>query len=250
MNTKGKIFDCIRATALFSKLDDEAIFYLCKHASLKSVPKGQVLFVHQDPATHAYIVLSGWVKLFRESADGDETIVDMVSKGRILGETSLFEGGIYPYGAEVTEACEYISLPLFVLQQEVERNHTLAMEMLKELTQRKRKLSYELERRTFQNAAQRLGCFLLRLLEEVQGADERMIAQLPYDKMLVAGQLGMKPETFSRALSKLKESVDMSVQGNRIHLKDVTQLTSYVCGACSSVPSCSGQKIVNFAEAD
>ena len=50
-------------------------------------------------------------------------------------------------------------------------------------------------------AAQRVGCFILRLLNKKQ---PNLIINLPCNKTLLASHLGMKRETFSRALNDLR----------------------------------------------
>ena len=61
---------------------------------------------------------------------------------------------------------------------------------------------------------------------------------LPYDKTLVAARLGMQPETFSRALSKLKKETGIRVQGAYIEMDSIDPLASYSCIACSSEFPC------------
>ncbi|MBT4045976.1 MAG: helix-turn-helix domain-containing protein, partial [Rhodospirillaceae bacterium] len=62
--------------------------------------------------------------------------------------------------------------------------------------------------------------FLEKLVDVDEGADE---FELPLDKMLIAGRLGMQPETLSRALAKLK-SIGVVTEGHRVIVKDVAAL--------------------------
>ncbi|MFO1242058.1 MAG: helix-turn-helix domain-containing protein [Rickettsiales bacterium] len=50
--------------------------------------------------------------------------------------------------------------------------------------------------------------------------------KLPYDKSLIAGYLGMKPETFSRTLQSLKEQ-GIDIDKNQVSLPDVFALCDY-----------------------
>ena len=49
---------------------------------------------------------------------------------------------------------------------------------------------------------------------------------LPYDKMLIAGRLGMKPESLSRAFSRLK-SAGVTVKRNHAEIDDIESLRDY-----------------------
>ncbi|HEY9163336.1 MAG TPA: helix-turn-helix domain-containing protein, partial [Magnetovibrio sp.] len=50
---------------------------------------------------------------------------------------------------------------------------------------------------------------------------------LPMDKSLIAARLGMQPETFSRALAKLK-SAGVENSGSDIVIQDVDQLRDII----------------------
>jgi len=96
----------------------------------------------------------------------------------------------------------------------------------------------ELEHLTVQNAPQRIGCFLLRLCVN-RGKEERSTTlHLPYDKTLIASRLGMKPETFSRALTKLRSEIGIEVNGATVIIENIDDLLSYCCGFCSDTFPC------------
>jgi len=222
-----------------------SLFHGASSAFLKNVEtaaraqkheKGKVLFIHEESADHFYIVNLGWVKLFRETLDGTQAIIDILPAGHVFGETAIFENDTYPYSAEVIEPAEIISVPLALLKQEIEVNNKLALNMLASMARYRRQQDREIEHRTIQNAPQRIGCFLLRLADQEKTGPVKI--QLPYDKTLVASRLGMQPETFSRALAKLKEQTGIRIKGATIEMDSLDQLVSFSCAACSSEFPC------------
>lgn len=221
---------------IFDSCSDDFIESLSKQAQTLDLPKGKIIFINEDHADHFYFVLSGWVKLFRETLDGAQAIIDILPQNHIFGETSIFQDDIYPYSAEVAEAAKIISLPLSLLKSEIASNPKLAMSMMSSMARYRKQQDQEIENRTLKNAPQRIGCFLLRLIDSnAQGA---ATIHLPYDKTLVASRLGMQPETFSRALNKLKDHIEMSVKGSTIEIADSKDLIEYACSACSSEFPC------------
>lgn len=201
-----------------------------------AVEKGQLLFVHSSVADRFFIIFNGWIKLFRETLDGAQAVIDVLTTGHFFGEASIFQEGVYPYSAEAAESSELLSLPLSLLKTEIETNPKLAMAMLSSIAQQGSKQNRELEHRTLQNAPQRIGCFILRLADQQQSGPTAV--HLPYDKNLVAARLGMQAETFSRALSKLKQETGININGATIEMNDISQLRDYSCSACSSEFPC------------
>jgi CRP-like cAMP-binding protein len=226
----------ILAAKLFEQASPSFLTRLQQEIQLIKAPKGKILFIAGEAAQRFFIIKSGWVKLFRETLDGAQAVVDILTERNIFGETSIFQDGTYPYSAEVVEPSEILSLPLGLLKQEIESNPKMAMAMLAAMARYRRHQDLELEHRTLQNAPQRIGCFLLRLAD--QGAQGPITIHLPYDKTLLASRLGMQPETFSRALSKLREATGMQVRGATIELNSIETLSDFCCSACSSEFPC------------
>jgi len=149
---------------------------------------------------------------------------------------AFFENDVYPYSAEVAEQSTLIILPLSLLKTEIEQNPKMAHAMLSAMARYRKQQDQEIEHRTLQTAPQRVGCFLLRLAD--QGREGPVVIHLPYDKTLLASRLGMQPETFSRALSRLREATGIRIKGATIEMESLEQLTSFSCSACSSEFPC------------
>lgn len=217
---------------LFHECRGELIDRLAARGRIIKATKGQVFFIHSEEALNFYVITKGWVKLFRETLDGTQAVVDILPAGHMFGETSIFENEEYPYSAEATEQVEVLSLPISILKDEINEHPEFARSMLKTMARYRSQQDKEIEHRTLQNASQRIGCFMLKLAE--QNSNGEVVINLPYDKSLVASRLGMQPETFSRALSKLKSATGMKVRGGTIILENFENLTAYCCVACTS----------------
>lgn len=229
-----------REIPLFQNCRPEAIRRLSDSSYTHQYEKGKILFIHGDVAERFYLVQKGWVKLFRETLDGNQAVVDILREGHVFGETSIFEEGHYPYSAEVVEPAEIVSFPLSELKSEIEANNKMALNMLSSMARYRRQQDQELEHRSLQTAPQRIGCFLLRLID--QNKEGPVTIHLPYDKTLVASRLGMQPETFSRALGKLRDQTGIRIKGATIELESLEQLVGYSCAACSSEFPCKDLK--------
>jgi CRP-like cAMP-binding protein len=202
--------------------------------------KGDIIFLQEDEAKFFYIIKSGWVKLFRETLDGEEAIVDIVTDGHIFGNHALFDESRYSYNAESLEQTALSQIPLSVLMECMNSDQKLAFNIIKLFTIRQKKQRREIEHLTIQTAPQRIGCFLLRLCKDRSAKNLKL--HLPYDKSLIASRLGMKAETFSRALAKLREEVGIEIIGSTVVLSSVNSLAEYTCSACSDSFPCEDVK--------
>jgi CRP-like cAMP-binding protein len=61
----------LKKVPLFSGLDNEYIKYFLQASKVKVYDKGKLLFLHGEPADTFHIVLDGWVKLFRQTIEGE-----------------------------------------------------------------------------------------------------------------------------------------------------------------------------------
>lgn len=222
---------------LFKGASDETIKSLAAASQYLTLDKNEALFMQEDPAEWFFIMLSGWVKLFRETMDGSEAVIDMATRGEMVGETAIFEDGLHSYCAAAAEKIEVLRLPCGLLKKAVNDEQAVALALLASMSRHRRRQSREIESLTLQNASQRIGCFLLRHCQQVD--TNAIDLKLPYDKSLIAARLGMKSETFSRALNKLRQETNIEVKGSTVVIPSVNVISAYSCSACSNEFPCS-----------
>jgi len=216
---------------LFAQLKGDVLEGFVRYAQYRHEPKGTMLIRPDSVNDKFFIVVSGYIKIFRETLAGDEAITDILSTGHTFGEVGLSGTESVPYGAEVVEDAAVIALPRFLVAEEVIRNGIFGMQMLQHMTRQRMKRDMELEHRTVQTAPQRIGCFLLKFCK---GQEQEVHLHLPYDKNTIAFSLGMQPETFSRALARLRSDTGIQISGASIYIPDLKKLVAYTCSACSS----------------
>lgn len=221
---------------LFYGLDNATLNEFVVAASVVNVPKGRVIYIEESKAGAFYIIMSGLVKLFRETFDGTEAVMDILAKGHIFAEFTIFDNDVYSTSAQAIEDCVLISVPTAFLKKSIQQNQKLSFNMFYAMSRNLKQRDSNIEHLTVQNASQRIGCFLLRLCP--QDKETNITIQLPYDKVLLASRLGMKPETFSRALNKLRDQTGVRIIGARVEIDSIKQLTHFSCSACSSSYPC------------
>lgn len=234
--TKNNTLIALKSHELFAKLADEQLNLLHQHSVLAHHKKGYTLLIQDEPASSAYIILSGWVKLFRETINGEEYILDILTNGHLLGEGALFHNHKYPYGAEVIEDTTCISIPLSLLESMLKQSPQFSTNMLYFLAKQQSKSEKNREHLVIQNAPQRIGCFLLSLLP--QSASDGALIHLPYDKSLLAVRLGIQRETLSRGFSMMQKESYITLHGATVTIPNIKKLSQYCCTACTNPYPC------------
>ncbi len=213
----------LRKLPLFSSFGADAVGTLLRGAQIRRHPQGEVLFLQGDPADRFYVVFEGWVKLYRETPDGGQFIVAVFARGEAFAEAAMFDSGGFPVCAEVVEEARLLEIRAQPFLRQLREDSELALSMLASVSRRLRYHVRQSEQFRMLTTAQRLAQFLFRLCEKSEGSTT---IHLPYDKSLVAGRLGMEPETFSRALNKLR-SLGIVSRRNEVLVPDIAALRSY-----------------------
>ena len=202
----------------------------------KTFRHGEAVFTHGDDAAHLWLVFRGWVKLTRQTPDGKESIVGLCTERDVFGEATLFAGASYPYTAEIVgDDAELASLPAAQLRALVAEQPQLSSRIMSMLSERMAQAQLKLEHMNTMSAAQRLGCFLLRLC--YTQADGAKTLHIPIEKNVLATYLGMKPETLSRSQQQIKP-LGIQVRGAMIQIDNIARLREFVCGSCSESGNC------------
>lgn len=221
---------------LFAGLSSSEIKSVVSAARFHSCKKNEQLFVHGDPATHVYVLEKGAVRLHRQTPEGKEITLQIVIAGDMIGELDLLENKTHhQFAATATEDSTLLAYPLWVMREQLKTCPTLALNLLSTLSRKSSRSMIDNEHLQMLKAPQRIGCFLMRLCE-IHGFDPAHFV-LPYSKSTIASKLGMEPESFSRALAKLKE-IGVSIVGNEVNVADLPVLESYVCAHCSLFHDC------------
>jgi len=213
----------IRAQPLFAELNDSLFDAIVFDAQVKKYPKGKLLFQRGDPADFFYVILDGWIKVYRDTANGDHAILGVFSRGDMFAEAAAFIRAGYPASAEVVEDAHLVAIESKRFITMVKNHPSAALNMLSSMSRHLHRFIHEVERLKTRSARQRLVEFLLRRCHGIEGAT---IIDLPYEKNLIAARLGVQPESLSRLLNKLRD-YGVTTDSNRIYIEQVSRLREY-----------------------
>jgi CRP-like cAMP-binding protein len=218
-----RVIELLAHAPIFRGLSAEELARVAQGTSQVHAERGRVLFQRGDPCAGFHFVAYGQVKLAVSTPAGAEKVIEILGPGRSFGEAVMFTGNAYPVGATALADSLLLLVRKEALFVELERDPLLARRMLAGLSARLHVLVKDVESMTLHSASQRVIGYLARLEGEGAGGE----AMLPAQKSLVASQLNLTPEYFSRILHDLAAEGFIRVDGRRIEILDAAGLRAY-----------------------
>ncbi len=207
----------ITRIAVFRGLKPETVEHIIMPATASMLRPHDQLFRQGDPATAFFIVIDGWVKLYRITASGEETLIHILTKGDSFAEAVAFTGNRYPATAEAISEARVVRIPADHIVRSIRESPDIALAMVASTSQHLHHLVQQVEQLKAQSGVQRVAEFLASLAPVQHGS---CVISLPYDQVLIAARLGLKPESLSRAFAKLR-SIGVAVHSSHVAVEEV-----------------------------
>lgn len=217
---KSSLPEAIKKSVLLSGVSEEIRERLLKEAIRRSYAEGETIFLQGDPAKAVFIVLSGFIKLSRMTSNGTEAVVAILGRNRSFAEAMALRGTPYPVSAEAISACTILQIDGARLRQHLLENPEFAIGLLASTFVHLQGLVDQIEKLKAHTGVQRVAQFLADLTEAEAGPCE---VRLPYNKRLIAGNLGMQPESLSRAFARLREH-GVKLEASKAVIDDIATL--------------------------
>jgi CRP-like cAMP-binding protein len=171
------------------------------------------------------MITAGKIKILRQSRDGDEVILALLSPGDFCGEMSLLDGLPRSADAVAAEETQLYGLNRKDFIAYVMNNETAVKAILAALSKRLRKADDFLEDVFFLNVASRLAKKLIELAmsngfrEEDGGPIKLSVTQKD-----LAGMIGATRESVNKALRSLREKNLIGFSGNTLVIDNLEAL--------------------------
>ena len=212
--------EIITRIAVFRGLKPETVEHIIAPATAVMLKAHEVLYRQDDPATAFFIMIEGWTKHYRISLSGEETVIHILTKGDSFAEAVALTGGRFSATAEAVTDARIVRVPADHIVRCIRASPDISLAMIASTCQRLHYLMEQVEQLKAHSGVQRVAEFLASLAPAQNGSCE---ISLPYDKVLIAARLGLKPESLSRVFAKLR-SVGVIVHSAHVAVSDVAKL--------------------------
>jgi len=237
--------ESLRQLPIFDGLTEEEKDDFLSQGRPKTCPRGSYLFTQGESVKSFYILQEGVVRLFRTTPGGDEITSDILIRNDTICERKVFRyNTLHPDYALCVEDSTLLEFPAIWLRDFARKNAVFSLNMLSLLSRRSLLKDIESEHQSTMSTSQIVACFL-HWMCSTHNFDPKHF-ELPYNKSLIASRLGMKQETFSRTLPKLREN-GVDIQGTQVSFKSYHDTDAYTCGNCSFMDDCHARKMMQKA---
>lgn len=216
--------DTLKALPGFRDLDRETFDAVEAISRLIEVPGEAVLCLQGSPPDALHYLLDGQVTLTQAAANGDIAVIDVLRPVRCIALANVVTGLAHQMTARALTMSRLLEIRAEPLRALIGLRSSLATTMLQGLSLDLDTVTRQVIDLKLRTAAQRLGCYLLRLAQGLPG--NRAELRLPVPKRLLAGQIGCRHENLSRAFGLLRE-VGVETHGGRVILHDIDRLRRY-----------------------
>ena len=215
----------LRSHHLFEPLSEVQLDALLQTARLLNVEKGAKLFHQGEPAHAFYFVISGTVKIYRLTPDGQEKVFDVIGSRQTFAEAMmLMDTPNYVASAQAITASQLYRFSNNTYMELLQNNSKLTFALLGKLCIRLHQRINEIETLSLKNATHRVVRYLLTQMARRPDSNS---FELPMARRLVAGHLSIQPETFSRIIRHLIDEGIITQQGNHICILNSQRLEQF-----------------------
>jgi CRP-like cAMP-binding protein len=215
-----------RLHPFLAALTDSEARELLKHARVRRLAAGQVVFRKDDPGDGLYGVLGGRIVVTVQSAEGKELILNMFGPGEFFGEIALLDGKGRTATAVAREASELLFLGRADFLPFLRQRHEAAVRIIAFLCERLRRTTDLVEDSAFLNVSTRLA----KQLAALAGGGTAPARTIRLSQEELAHTLGVSREIVSRQLAAWREAGVVEIGRGRIVVRDSKALDRIVAG--------------------
>lgn len=202
--------------SLFQGLDEHARATLLAGSLTADVAKGATLFSEGETLGSVPLLLAGRAALTASGQGGQSTVITLLGEGELVSVPPVLLGLASPVGAVATTASQVLWLDAGRLRRALAEEPRLAMATLAMLSRHWCALIGQMKDLKLHDSRTRVARWLAESAKAAGWAPIKLAAP----KAMLARNLGMTPESFSRALASLEAAGAIAAAGSSISVLD------------------------------
>jgi len=213
----------IRRSRLFAQLPQADLTAMLSACFVQALPKGTVPCQQGEKPEFLHIVLSGRVGLFAEGPR-EEALIEFFGPSDSFVLPAVMMDAPYLVTARLLDEGRILFWPAASFRAQIRANGTVAYGASLLLSSYWRTLIGQIKDLKLLSAVERLSAFLLALAPRETGP---VTVTLPGGRGLVAGRLGVTPQSLSRAFAELRP-LGVTGSGREVSISDPARLQTFI----------------------
>ncbi len=214
----------LREAAILQPLDPRILALLEPISEVAVVAARTELFRQGEIPAALHFLLQGQVILSGAAPDGSQAVIEVLTPGAAFVVASVLIDRPYLMSATAAASARILKLRAAPLRTIMLAEPQIALALAGTLARNYRSMTRQIRDLKLRTTTERLGCYLLSLISDRAASRARL--RLPFHKSLLAGRLGCRQDSLSRAFAALRE-IGVETHGSTIIVHDVARLEAY-----------------------
>ena len=220
----GKCEQCIvRELSSLKALSKDELIHLANCKDSVTVKKGEVIFNEGDVMNGVYCIKEGTCKLVKMNSNGKDTIIKLITKGELLGQTSILTEEKSTLSAIAVDDMRVCFIPKSEILGFIDDNKSFSLEVTKNVCQNLNDAINFAVNHTHKTVKERLAISLLEILNSA-GTDNEGYLNLQLTREDIASMVGTATESCIRLLAELKKENLIDLKGKKIKILQLNEL--------------------------
>jgi CRP/FNR family transcriptional regulator, nitrogen oxide reductase regulator len=220
--------ELVRNSSLFKDVSPDVFAQVLEAGVLRSVEEDGFFFMQEDPASHAYVLVKGRVKMIQITPNGQQITLRIMTPGQTYGGIALLNPRAgYPATAQAVENSTALAWDTAHLRELVEKEPSISLNVMglmhgyiSELQERQKALVAE-------RVEQRIARILLKLATQSgKKVEEGVLIDLPITRQDIAEMSGTTLYTVSRTLNEWERDGLLEIGRERVVIREPHGLVS------------------------
>ncbi|WP_092475308.1 Crp/Fnr family transcriptional regulator [Desulfotruncus arcticus] len=211
-------------------LDEAEKMLIRQVGSTAHYAKGQIIFATGDISDRVYLIESGWVKIYRLSADGRRVTVGSIrSPGEMMGLAETLVGAERTCFAGAINDVAMVVMTKNKFEELMTRQPMLAIKVAKLLGARMREAEANIHEMVCWQAPGRLALMLIKMGERMGVQSKggiKINLQLTHEE--IANMVGTSRQTVTSLLNTFKQEQSIVYEGRAIRIVNPVKLAKWV----------------------
>lgn len=214
----------LRSTPIFAQLSEEQRVLLAANMGLQTFERGETIFHQGSIGSTLYVVVSGKVRIYTISENGQELAVTVFHAGDFFGELALLDHQPRSASAEAMTRTSALTLQKTAFLNTITVCPPIAVALLEALAARLRQNNTYIEHLASLSAPQRVVRQLVGLARysDTESAEPQISLRLTQDEL--ASLSGTTRETVNRVLAHLRDQGILLVERSRVRVLSLARL--------------------------